>query len=171
MAHYALSSVPMKPTTRKKIKRALARRLKELYSEVFAEELKDPTVRRFARLDANINEGLSGLDAQLRKGPEPTPGQLEKVIRQIREERFDLFARASFMYLAKKFPPLPPGKQPKLTPKQQEQAFAEVHGLTIRKGLSRKEAYRQVASRYDVHWRTIQNLCRKGIIARRRKDQ
>jgi hypothetical protein len=160
----------MKPTTRTKIKRALARRLKGLWSEVFAEELKDPTVRRFARLDANVNEGLSGLDARLRNAPEPRPAQLEKVLREISEARFDLFARAAFMYLAKKFPPFPPGKQPKLTPNQRNRVVAEVHRLTDRNGLSRKEAYREVAKTYDVHWRTIQNLCTMGIAAKKGKD-
>ncbi len=157
----------MKPATRTKIKRALARRLKELWSEVFAEELKDPMVRRSARLNANINQGLCDLDARLGKAPEPRPDQLRNVLQQICKARFDLFARAAFMYLAKKFPPFPPGKQPKLTPSQRKRVVAEVQRLTDKHGLSRKEAYRKVAEAYMVHWRTIQNLCTKRATTRK----
>jgi hypothetical protein len=41
---------------------------------------------------------------------------------------------------------------------QQKKALAEVARLSSRGALSRKEAYRQVAKKYGVHWRTIQNL-------------
>ena len=158
MAQYAVSNVPMKAKTRKKLKAALARRLRELWEEVFAKDLKDPVTRRHAQLNANISKGLSGLDVKLRQAPEPSPDQLQRVLRQIREERFDLWVRSVLMYLVKKFPPFPPGKQPKLTRKQQGQALAEVHKLIVRSELSRKDIYRQVASKYEVHWRTIQNL-------------
>ncbi|HYL46547.1 MAG TPA: hypothetical protein VEU52_05950, partial [Candidatus Limnocylindrales bacterium] len=104
----------------------------------------------------------SELEDVLKKRPEPTHQELGNFLKEMASLDPDSLLRPSLKHLARKLPPHPPGKQPTLNPTEQQKALAAVARLTSQSGLSRKEAYRMVAKKYGVHWRTIQNLSIKA---------
>ena len=105
----------------------------------------------------------------LKRKPEPTPEQLKKVLKQIEALDLNYVYQAVLKNLSRKLPPFPPGKQPTFSKLQERQDIeSEVQRLASR--LSRKEAYKNVAKKRDVHWRTIQNLCLKGKQKRESED-
>ncbi len=98
------------------------------------------------------------MENALKRRPELTHQELGNFLKEMKTIDADSLLRPSLKHLARKLPPFPPGKQPKLNSVQQKKALAEVARFTSRGALSRKEAYRRVAKKYGVHWRTIQNL-------------
>lgn len=156
----------MKPTTRKKVVRTIERRLTEILRATSGaddlSDVKDEKVREEWRrgtfqiiLSAELR---SDLENALKRRPEPTHDELDNFVQEMKTIDADDLLRPSLKHLARKLPPFPPGKQPALNSVQQKQALAEVARLCSRRALARKEAYRQVAKKYGVHWRTIQNL-------------
>jgi hypothetical protein len=159
----------MKPRTRKKVVRAIEKRLTEILRANSARDdlsdVKDQKVREdWRRGSFQIvlsTELRSELEGALKRRPEPTHQELDNFLKEMKALDPDSLLRPSLRHLARKLPPFPPGKQPKLNSGQQKKALAEVAHLCSRRALSRKEAYRKVAKEYGVHWRTIQNLSRK----------
>ncbi len=156
----------MKPRTRKKVVRAIGRRLTEILRGTSAlddlSDIKDEKVREDWRrgsfqiiLSAELR---SELENALKRRPEPTHQELDNFLKEMKTIDADYLLRPSLRHLARQLPPFPPGKQPKLNSVQQKKALAEVARLSSQRALSRKEAYRKVAKKYGVHWRTIQNL-------------
>jgi hypothetical protein len=103
----------------------------------------------------------SELEDTLKKRPEPTSEQLDKFLQEMKTIDADSLLRPTLKHLARRLPPFPPGKPPKLDSEQQKRALTELAGVSLRGALSRKAAYRKVAKKYGVHWRTIQNLSTK----------
>ena len=160
----------MKPRTRKKVVRAIERRITEILRATSASDdlsdIKDEKERedwRRGSFEISLSVELrSELENALKRRPEPTDQELGNFLKEMRSVDADALLRPSLKHLARKLPPFPPGKQPTLNPAQQEKALAEVTRLSSRRALSRKEAYRKVAKKYGVHWRTIQNLSIKN---------
>lgn len=156
----------MKPRTRKKVVRAIERRLTEILRKTSAlddlSDVKDERVREDLRRESfqiSLSAELrSELENALKRRPEPTHKELHNFLKEMKTIDADSLLRPSLRHLARKLPPFPPGKQPKLNSVQQKKALAEVARLSSQRALSRKEAYRKVAKKYGVHWRTIQNL-------------
>ena len=156
----------MKPKTRKKIVRAIEKRLAKILRKGSAEDdisdLKDERDREAWRHGSFqiilSNELRSDLENVLKRRPEPVPKQLNNFLKEMAVIDADSLLRPSLRHLARKLPPFPPGKQPKLNSGQQKKALAEVTLLYSRRALSRKEIYHRVAKKHGVHWRTIQNL-------------
>ncbi len=156
----------MKPKTRKKVVRAIEKRLTEILRETSAEDdlsdIKDERDRetwRRGSFQITLSDELrSDLENALKRRPEPMPKQLNNFLNEMAVIDADSLLRPSLRHLARKLPPFPPGKQPKLNSGQQKKALAEVALLSSRSAFSRKEIYRKIAKRYGVHWRTIQNL-------------
>ena len=128
-------------------------------------DIKDERVRedwRAGSFQIILSVGLrSELENALKRRPEPTHQELDNFLKEMEIIDADSLLRPSLRHLARKLPPLPPGEQPKLNSVQQKKALADVARFSSRRGLSRKEAYRKVAKKYGVHWRTIQNLSTK----------
>lgn len=156
----------MKPKTRKKVVRAIEKRLTDVLREGAAtDDLSDikneKTKEEWRRGLFHIclsTELRSELEDVLKKRPEPTHQELGNFLKEMTSLDADSLLRPSLKHLARKLPPYPPGKQPTLNPTEQKKALAAVSRLTSNSGISRKEAYRRVAEKYGVHWRTIQNL-------------
>jgi hypothetical protein len=156
----------MKPRTRKKVVRAIERRLTQILRATSASDdlsdVKDERVREDRRrgtFQIILSDDLrSDLEKALKRRPEPTHEELDNFLKEMETLDPDSLLRPSLRHLARKLPPFPPGKQPKLNSGQQKRALAEVARLCSRRALSRKEAYRKVARKYGLHWRTIQNL-------------
>ena len=156
----------MKPRTRKKVVRAIERRLTEILRATSAQDdlsdIKGEKVRedwRRGTFQIVLSTELrSELEGALKRRPEPTHQELDNFLKEMEILDPDSLLRPSLRHLARKLPPFPPGKQPKLNSGQQKKALAEVARLCSQRSLSRKEAYRKVAKKYGVHWRTIQNL-------------
>ena len=156
----------MKPRTRKKVVRAIERRITEILRETAAvddlSDIKDERERenwRRGSFQIILSPELqSNLEKALKKRPEPTRQEMDNFLKEMKTIDADALLRPSLRNLARKLPPFPPGKQPKLNSVQQKKALAEVTRLCSRHALSRKEAYRKVAKKYGLHWRTIQNL-------------
>ena len=159
----------MKPKTRKKIVRAIERRITEILREAATmddlSDIKDEKERQDWRrglFEISLSASLrSELENALKRRPEPTHEELDDFLKEMETIDPDSLLRPSLKHIARKLPPFPPGKQPKLNSVQQKKALAEVARLSSQRGLSRKEAYRKVAKKYGVHWRTIQNLSTK----------
>lgn len=163
----------MKPSTRKKIVQTVSRRLEEVLGDALpatlrlaerqahAEAIKEkPDLNRMS--EAGMVIGLwHAATHDLKKRPEPTPQELKKFLADLESLDLNSVMRTTFKSVLRKLPPFPPGKKPSLTRDQQKQALAEVHRLTSTSRINRKAAYAEVAKGYDVHWRTIQNLCVK----------
>ena len=156
----------MKPRTRKKVVRAIERRLTEILRATSAvddlSDIKDEKVREdWRRGSFQIilsTELRSELEGALKRRPDPTHKELDKFLKEMKTIDADSLLRPSLKHLARKLPPFPPGKQPKLNSGQQKKALTEVARLSSQRAFSRKNAYRKVAKKYGVHWRTIQNL-------------
>lgn len=156
----------MKPRTRKKVVRAIDKRLTEILRDTSTlddlSDVKDERVRedwRRGTFEISLSVELrSELENALKRRPEPTHKELDNFLKEMKAIDADSLLRPSLRHLARKLPPFPPGKQPKLNSLQQKKALAEVACIISRRALSRKEAYRRVAKIYGVHWRTIQNL-------------
>jgi hypothetical protein len=156
----------MKPKTRKKVVCAIEKRLTEILRETSGEddlsdirdEREGEDWRRGSFQIILSTELRSDLESVLKRRPEPMPKQLNSFLKAMAAIDADSLLRPSLRHLARKLPPFPPGKQPKLTSGQQKKALGEIARLASRRALSRKEVYRKVAKRYGVHWRTIQNL-------------
>ena len=156
----------MKPKTRKKVVRAIEKRLTEILRETSSEDdfsdIKDERERedwRSGSFQIILSTELrSDLENALKRRPEPVPKQLNSFLKEMAVIDADSLLRPSLRHLARKLPPFPPGKQPKLNSGQQKKALAEVALLSSRCTLSRKEIYHRVAKKYGLHWRTIQNL-------------
>jgi hypothetical protein len=156
----------MKPRTRKKVVRAIEKRITEILRDTAAaddlSDIKDERVRedwRSGSFQISLSAELrSELENALKRRPEPTHKELDNFLKEMETLDPDSLLRPSLRHLARKLPPFPPGKQPKLNSVQQKKALAEVARLSSQRTLSRKDAYRKVARKYGVHWRTIQNL-------------
>ena len=167
----------MKPKTRKRVVRAIEQRLTEILRGSSALDdlsyVKDEKVRKDWRsrsFDIELSDDLrSELENALKQRPEPTHQELGSFLRKMEAFDADSLLRASLQHIARKLPPFPPGKQPKLKSVQQKRALAEVARLSA--SLSRKAAYRKVARKYGVHWRTIQNLATKQYKQGQREAQ
>ncbi len=162
----------MKPATRKKLIQALQERVEEILGDKLPANLR--AAHREIRADVS-SKGQVSTERLFRTGvaigiwseaelalkgkPEPTPQQLKKVLAEIEKVEIASFLRASLKNMWRKLPPFPPGKQPSLTLQKQRQALAEVRRLTASGSLNLKAAYAQVAKKYGVHWRTIENAC------------
>lgn len=97
-----------------------------------------------------------GLEALLRREPEPTPEQLESMLKI-----FNLLPgaiRRCEMNHADNLPHLPGGHPAKLTQEQVEQVSKDVAQL-VSEEIGTKEAQRRVAAKYGVKLRTIQKVC------------
>jgi hypothetical protein len=101
------------------------------------------------------------VEAALQHKPEPTPQQLQKCLEDLENTQLDSVFRSFFRDALRRLPPFPPGKQPRFKPQQRKSIRLEVQKQVEVHRRSRKEAYRVVAKKYDVHWRTIQNCCTK----------
>lgn len=169
----------MNPRTRKKIVRAIEKRITEILrvssSRDDLSDVKDQRARedwRRGSFEIALSVDLrSELESALKRRPEPTHEQLDDFLKGMEAIDADSLLRPSLKHIARKLPPFPPGKQPKLNSVQQKEALAEVTRLSSRRALSRKEAYRMVAKRYGVHWRTIQNLSTKANRQARRRSR
>jgi hypothetical protein len=156
----------MKPKTRKIVVRTIEKRLTEVLRKFAAtddlSDIKDPKERedwRGGLFQISLSRELrSELEHALKRRPEPTHEELGKFFKEMNTLDPDSLLRPSLKHLARKLPPFPLGKQPTLSSVQQMKALADVALLCSRSGLSRKEAYRKVAKKYGLHWRTIQNL-------------
>lgn len=160
----------MKPKTRKKVVRAIEKRIAEIMKNPLPRDedlidLKDEQSRKAFRTGSfqiSLSFQLrSELENALKIRPEPTHEELHKFLKLMETINADFVLRPSLKHIARKLPPFRPGKQPKLTPGERKKALAEVTRLSSHSDLSRKDAYRKVAKKYDVHWRTIQNLATK----------
>ncbi len=146
--------------------RAIEKRITGILRETSAmddlSDIKDEKVRedwRRGSFQISLSVGLrSELENALKRRPEPTHQELDNFLKEMKTIDADYLLRPSLKHIARKLPPFPPGKQPKLNSVQQKKALADVARFTSRRALSRKEAYRRVAKKYGVHWRTIQNL-------------
>jgi len=175
----------MKLATQEKIVRALRERIERVLGKIAGDE---PTAQReiskFFRSPELFNDkepnakvmrrgfkaGLAlGLWSEVRKNlkekPEPTKQELEKFLSELKGADLEFMLRTSLSRMLRKLPPNPPGKQPKFKSQQRKEILAEVRRLTTVTS-SRKEAYREVAKKRGVHWRTIQNL----LLKREHKD-
>src|SRR5713226_3746899 len=156
----------MKPRTRKKVVRAIERRITEILRATSASDdlsdIKDEKERedwRRGSFEISLSVELrSELENALKRRPEPTHKELGNFLKEMKTIDADALLRPSLRHLARKLPPFPPGRQPKLNSVQRKKALAEVARLSSQRSLPRKEAYRKVAEKYGVHWRTIQNL-------------
>jgi len=168
----------MNPKTRKRVVRAIEKRIDEIMKNPLPRDediidLKDEQSQR-ALLTGSFQISLSSslrseLENALKKRPEPTPKELDNFLKEMETIDADFLLRPSLKHMARKLPPFPPGKQPVLTPGQRKRALAEVARLSSHRTLSRKDAYRKVAEKYGVHWRTIQNLSTKTYKRGRRE--
>ena len=156
----------MKPRTRKKVVRAIEKRITEILRDTAAtddlSDIKDERERedwRRGLFEISLSDELrSELESALKRRSEPTHQELDNFLKEMKTIDADYLLRPSVRHVARMLPPFPPGKQPKLNPVQQKKALGEVARLSSQQALSRKEAYRKVAKKYGVHWRTIQNL-------------
>jgi hypothetical protein len=147
----------MRQKTRTKVVHTIERRLTRLLRDsVGDDDLSDFFIFLSAALRAELEDAL-------KKRPEPTGEELEKFLKEMKTLDADSLLRPSLRHLARKLPPFPPGKPPKLRLEQQKKALAELARLSFRGALSRKAAYRKVAKKYNVHWRTIQNLSTRTL--------
>jgi hypothetical protein len=156
----------MKPRTRKKVVRVIERRLTEILRDPSTmddlSDIEDERERenwRRGSFEISLSAELrSELENALKRRPEPTHQELDNFLKEMGTIDAVYLLRPSLKHIARKLPPFPPGKQPKLNSVQQKRALAEVARLSSQRTLSRKEAYHKVAQKYGVHWRTIQNL-------------
>ncbi len=154
----------MKPRTRKKVVRAIEKRITEILRDPSTmddlSDIEDERERedwRRGSFEISLSAELrSELENALKRRPEPTHQELDNFLKEMGTIDADYLLRPSLKHIARKLPPFPPGKQPTLNSVQQKKALAEVARLSS--SLSRKDAYRKVAKKYGVHWRTIQNL-------------
>jgi len=169
----------MKPRTRKRVVREVEKRITKILRGTSAlddlsdvEDEKEREDWRRGSFEISLSVELrSELENALKRRPEPTHQELDNFLKEMETMDADALLRPSLRHIARKLPPFPPGKQPKLNPVQQKQALAEVARLSSRGALSRKEAYRKVAKKYGVHWRTIQNLSLKTYKRRQQEAQ
>lgn len=167
----------MKRSTRKKVVRAIEKRLTELLRAGSAtadlSDVKDEKTRkqwRSGTFEIELSADLrSELEQALNKRPEPSNQELDNFLKEMRSIDADAVLRPSLKHLARRLPPFLAGKQPALNPVQRKKAVAEVARLSSRRDISRKEVYRRVAKKYGVHWRTIQNLATKSYKRGRRR--
>lgn len=167
----------MKRSTRKKVVRAIEKRLTEILRAGSAtddlsdvKEAKTREIWRSGTFEIELSDSLrSELENELNKRPEPTDRDLDSFLKEVRSIDADEVLRPSLKHLARKLPPFPPGKPPALNPVQRKRVLAEVARLCSHSNISRKEAYRRVATKYSVHWRTIQNLSTKTYKRGRRR--
>lgn len=160
----------MKPRTRRKVVRVIEKRLTEVLREGAARDdvsdIKDERMRedwRHGNFHISLSTELrSEFEEALKKRQEPTYQELRNFLKEMARIDSDSLLRPSLRHLARKLPPFPPGKQPTLNSAQRKNVLANVARLSDHGELSRKEAYRQVAKKYGVHWRTIQNLSLKS---------
>ena len=175
----------MKLATQEKIVRALRERIERVLGKIAGDEptalreasefFRDPELFNDKEPNADViprgfKAGLAlGLWWELRKNlkekPEPTKQELEKFLSEVECVDVEFMLRTSLSGMIRKLPPHPPGKQPKFKSQQRKEILAEVHRLTTGTR-SRKEAYKEVAKKRGVHWRTIQNL----LLKREHKD-
>jgi hypothetical protein len=156
----------MKRSTRKKVVRAIEKRLTEILRATSAtddlsdvKEAKTREIWRSGSFEIGLSDSLrSELESALNKRPEPADRDLDNFLKELRSIDADEVLRPSLKHLARKLPPFPPGKPPVLNPAQRKKVLAEVARLSSHRNISRKEVYRRVATKYSVHWRTIQNL-------------
>jgi len=154
----------VKPRTRKKVVRAIEKRITEILRDPSTmddlSDIEDERERedwRRGSFEISLSAELrSELENALKRRPEPTHQELDNFLKEMGTIDADYLLRPSLKHIARKLPPFPPGKQPTLNSVQQKKALAEVARLSS--SLSRKDAYRKVAKKYGVHWRTIQNL-------------
>ena len=166
----------MKPNTRKKVVRVIEKRITELLRESAAtddlSDVKDEKVRedwRRGLFQICLSTQLRlELEDALKKRPEPTHRELDSFLKEMATLDPDSLLRPSLRHLARKLPPFRPGKQPTLNAAQRRKALAEVTRQTSIGAVSRKEAYRKVAKKYGLHWRTIQNI---SIKSRKQRQQ
>lgn len=169
----------MKPKTRQMVVRTIEKRLTDVLRESAAtddlSDIKDEKEREVWRrglFQISLSRSLrSELENALKRRPEPSHQELDKFLREMKALDPDSLLRPSLRHLARKLPPFPPGKRPTLSPAQQKKALADVARLSSIGGLSRKEAYRKVAKKYGVHWRTVQNLSIKTHKRREKEPQ
>jgi len=168
----------MNPKTRKRVVRAIEKRIEEIMKIPLPRDediidLKDEQSRRAlltGTFQISLSSGLrSELENALKRRPEPTPKELANFLKEMETIDADFLLRPSLKHMARKLPPFPPGKQPILTPEQRKRALGEVARLSSQRTLSRKDAYRKVAKKYGVHWRTIQNVSIKTYKRGRRE--
>lgn len=154
----------MKPRTRKKVVCAIEKRITEILRDSSTvddlSDIEDERERedwRRGSFEIILSAELrSELENALKRRPEPTRQELDNFLKEMGTIDADYLLRPSLKHIARKLPPFPPGKQPTLNSVQQKKALAEMARLSS--SLSRKDAYRKVAKKYGVHWRTIQNL-------------
>jgi hypothetical protein len=159
----------MKDVTRRKIIRALRKYADGIMTFIGQALLSfDPRAQRAFRrtFQTAMRAHVGEIDRQLRMRPEPTPEQLRNLLQkaeepigeEVGEVEINAMMRSFLRGWLRKLPPFPPGKPPSLTLQQRKKAISEVRRLVTTGGMARKAAYEKVAKRYDVHWRTIQNL-------------
>ncbi len=154
----------MKPKTRKKVVCVIENRITEILRDPSTmdalSDIEDERARedwRRGSFEISLSAELrSELENALERRPEPTHQELHNFLKEMEAIDADYLLRPSLKHIARKLPPFPPGKQPTMNSVQQKKALAEVARLSS--SLSRKDAYRKVAKKYGVHWRTIQNL-------------
>jgi hypothetical protein len=103
-----------------------------------------------------------GLDAILAKEPEPSPNQLEAMVKVIRLYPYAL--RTILTDAAKeaaKSLPHQPGGRPRVLNSHDYPKVCEAIGTLIAKGVKLKVAQQRVAERHGVSLRTIQRVWRK----------
>jgi hypothetical protein len=165
----------MKQKTRKKVVRAIESRLTRILRDSASDDdlsdiknKRDREVWRSGSFQILLSSELRAeLEGALKKRPDPTREQLDKFLEEVKTLDPLSLLRPSLTHLARRLPPFPPGKPPKLSSAQQKEALAEVIRLSSRGVLSRKAVYRNVAKKYRVHWRTIQNLSTKSRSSKR----
>ncbi len=163
----------MKKATGQKIAKALQERLEEIFGRFSISGLPDAQQAMYAEVekvlkgkvdDATLQSAMragvmAGVWEEMEQGlkdrPEPTPEQLEKILKEIWEADIASMLRISVKNFLRT---LRRGKNLRLTPEQQKEVFTQLRQLTAKGSLSHKKAYAQVAQKYGVHWRTIQNL-------------
>ena len=124
--------------------------------------LRKKKVNPWDGLRTGIALGLwERIEEELSDKPEPSPLQLERYLKEMREADLNSVVRSFFHTGLRKLPPLPPGKQPKFSPDKVVKLRAEVEREVSRSGSPRKDVYKRIAKKHKVHWRTIQNHCGK----------
>ena len=160
----------MKRSTRKKVVRVIEKRLTEILragsGTVDLSDVKEKKTREIwgsGAFEIELSDELrSELEDALKKRPEPTSRELDSFLKEMRNIDADAVLRPSLKHLARKLPPFPVGKQPTFDPVRRKKVLAELDRLSSHRDISRKDAYRRVAKKYGVHWRTIQNLATKN---------
>ena len=174
----------MKPVTRQKIMEVNRRRIVDVIGSLAPDRTAALRAVRSALSKGNVNLGtklsaseqseafragvslglsdlLDEVERSLIDKPEPSPRQLKRYLAEAEETDFNVILRSFLRSSLRKLPPLAPGKQPRFTSDQREKVVAEVQREKQRSRLPLKEIYKKLAKKYQVHWRTIQNCCRK----------